>query len=358
MTSKTKTTFALAASAAATLAVPAVAGAHGSVYETTAKVAANPQTTPPTFLDQQRYVVANHGFTYVLRETNGSTSHGMINYAAAPGALRNQPGFNVLTQADTGAQPHASCNVPALTSEAAIRAWQGTDPFYGYVPFQATAAGLEDSPADWLDDVQTRTGVNLATVAPAGLEAACEALPGATSSSFVKADETQSTVAAFNSGAIAEAEAPLEARVAELEGQLAAAPSGDSSGLQRQLDAAKAENDRLRLLDRPLKLSVPATVKGSDLSGSGLTAALQGPAFRAVSVRIQISELKARRLGLKSRVIGRGTGVLTGAGSGNVQVTLSAAGKAALKKADGTFNANAVATAGDRSVTSAMKVTG
>ena len=42
-------------------------------------------------------------------------------------------------------------DVAALETEAAIRAWQGEDPFYDYVPFQTgVAPGLEDDPARWI----------------------------------------------------------------------------------------------------------------------------------------------------------------------------------------------------------------
>ena len=59
---------AAALAAAAALAVPAVAFAHPSVYQSTAKTGAGARRT-----ESARYVVTNHGYSYVLKESNGLT---------------------------------------------------------------------------------------------------------------------------------------------------------------------------------------------------------------------------------------------------------------------------------------------
>ncbi len=137
----------------AALVVPALASGHGSVYQSTANTGAG--LTPET-----RYFITNHGYSYVLRETNNlrdsspgaDAKKGMVAYNLAPSAWRTGKSFSdVMNVAGTGAQPHATClGAATLESEAAIRSWQGTDAFYNYVPFQTASAGLEDDPAKWL----------------------------------------------------------------------------------------------------------------------------------------------------------------------------------------------------------------
>ncbi len=255
-----------ALTAAAALALPATALAHPTVYESTAKVLpAGP--VPPTqggLLPQTRYLVTNHGFSYVLRESNNATDHGVMNYAAVPGAYRNQPGFEsvpgtrtrLLKEADTGAQAHATCRgVAKLDNEAAILAWQGADPFYNYVPFQKTSAGLEDDPAAWIPVVKTLTGVDLETQDPA---AACAALSGI----YTPADEMQTTTAALNSGYLEHETAPLNAQIATLTKAVTDADAARAT-LQGLLDAAKAE---LTKLATPMKAVLPARSRSAGRS--------------------------------------------------------------------------------------------
>ena len=170
-----------AAVAAAALALPAVASGHGSVYQFTAKTVADPAAPPPNqagLADQVQYVVTNHGFTFVLRESNGQAgTRGMVNYKLVPGPYRNQAGFEpgapgtrtrLLAEGDSGVQPHATCLGAAdIDSEADVLAWQGDDPFYNYVPFQAAAAGLEDEPDAWLDVIEAETAVDRSQLANA-----------------------------------------------------------------------------------------------------------------------------------------------------------------------------------------------
>ena len=154
-----------------------------------------------------------------------------------PGAYRGQPGFTktrLLAEGDTGAQAHATCSgVPALASESAILGWQGTDPFYTYVPFQATTAGLEDDPAMWLDDVKALTGVTLTP--STNLTTACWGLGG----TLVPADATQSTNAAFNSGALEHATAPLDEEIVKLKAEKAQLEA--QLGTPTDLNVARAE---------------------------------------------------------------------------------------------------------------------
>ena len=127
----------------------------------------------------------------MIKESNGITDasgadakKGMVAYNFAPSLA--QPGgrdkktfAEVMTQAGTAAQPHATClGAATLETETAIKSWQDADAFYNYVPFQTESAGLEDDPAKWL---ATLAGAGVTTADLATVEsrtAKCTALGG------------------------------------------------------------------------------------------------------------------------------------------------------------------------------------
>jgi hypothetical protein len=301
-----KTIGALAVVAA--LAVPALASAHPSVYTDTARVIADP-ANPAVLTDQTRHVITNHGFTSVLRETNGVIDRGMITYSRLPSAYRNRPGFTktqLLAEGDTGAQPHAVCRVASLDAEDAVLAWQEDDPFYNYVPFQAGAAKLDDDPSHWLPVVQARTGVDLTRVADPA--AACAGLGG----TYHPADETQSTAASLASGTVEEETAPLNAQIDQLKKDKAAA-DGATAAANRATAAALA---RVGLLETPLKVT-PAP-RGS--MRSGIQVKVTGRPLSAVSVRLLASKARKTSLKLRSRVLTSQTVAL--AADGTKTITL------------------------------------
>lgn len=339
--------------AAAALIVPAAAGAHGSVFETVAKVQ-DPGSNPPTFSDQKQYLVTNHGYTYVVRESNGVTDGGMINYKVFPSAYRKDPAHDVFTEADTGAQPHATCReVEALDTREAKRDWQvtaeGGDPFYAYVPFQKGSAGLEDDPGKWNATVKRVTGVDLAATADADVAKACTDLGGM----FTPADTVVTTAKALAAGETAPLTAEVKAlgaSVAALQGQIAAL-GGQKAAADAQAAGALADAGRLRLALRPLKLS-KATV-----TSSGLTVPVSGPAGAPVTARLLVTPAKARRLALRSRVLGRATGTLDADGTTTLTVKLTAAAAKAVRRAKGSVPVTVDGRAGDRaSTTSAVLV--
>ncbi len=367
-----------AAIAVAALAIPAAASAHPSLYVSSAPVLAatglcsatgnvGPYTANAyllTCVTQTRYVFTNHGNTYLLRESNGKTTGGAISYAHRPGGatgLAAATDYDVFSNPPqgpaTGAQVHATCDVPALTSPAVIRSWQGTDPFYAYVPFQRTAAGFDDDAASWLGIVKTATGVDLAVVADtdAGREAACEALPGATASSYVPADATQSTKAAWALGPVEAAVEPLEEHIAELTDEVAAktteltAVNGSLSNVQAEVAFLKTEIASLRSALTRLKLTFPATAPTLDaLAASGLALKLTGPASQTASVRLLVPASKLKKLGLTSRVIATQQVALGADGSATFVLKTTATAAAALKKYTGKLSLLGEATTGDR----------
>lgn len=232
-------TILLAAIATVFVVIPATASAHPSVFTDTARIVPDASWTyggPGVGLGTQtRYVVNNHGYPYVLRESNGKTTGGVLNYMDLPSRAAGQPssapsyraslvaaeGIDaLLSEGDTGAQAHATCSAAVLNTEAAITGWQGAEPFFNYIPFQGTAVGIDDegSVAEWTADVLTLTGVNLAnitdtTFAEDGpLDTACEGLGG----NLIPPDATQTSVSAFPSATLAAAVAPLNTQIGDL----------------------------------------------------------------------------------------------------------------------------------------------
>lgn len=260
MTSSQKLkTIALAAIAAAFVVIPATASAHPSVYTDTAKaVPTGWAYAGPGFagLDTQtRYSLSNHGYPMVLRETNGVTNAGVMDYSLIPSAYRtalkaDQGIAAVLSEAASGAQAHATCTAAALNTTSAITGWQGTDPFYAYIPFQGTSAGLEDDPATWIDDVLALTAgpnaVDLSTITDTTyaedgpLDTACEALGG----NLVPPDVTQTTGASWSSALLADATAPLNTQITTLTDEKTALEA-DKTALQGQVATLASEKQTL-----------------------------------------------------------------------------------------------------------------
>jgi hypothetical protein len=210
------TRFAASAVLTGMLALPATALGHGSVYTDTARVDTDPDPGELTMVDRVRHMVTNHGFTLVLRETNGASTEGMVDYSRLPGDYRSGLTMTqLLSEGDTAAQPHATCRgVAALESEAAITGWQGPEPFYNYIPFQKASAGLEDDPAYWIGDVQALTGVDLAQVSddPAIAAGKLQTLCSGEGGTFVAADQTQSTAASLASGTVEQGDSAARGR--------------------------------------------------------------------------------------------------------------------------------------------------
>lgn len=293
---------ALAATVAVGLLTPAAALAHPSAYTVDAKTVPAGVTNPTweQLGEQRRYVLSNHGFPVVVRETNGAPTGGLINYALMPGAYRS--GLTGEQKLDpkhaTGAQPHATCEVAALTSSEAVLSWQEADPFYTYIPFQATSANLDDDPATWLTQVKDRTGVDLATVSDPA--AACAGIGG----TYRPADEVQTTAAAFLTGYTESIVAPLEAQLAAMETAKTTA-EGRATAAESRAAAAEARADGLA---RKLAISAPASAKRTAAARGGIAFTVTGPPSLAVKVRLLVSQGRAQKLGLKSRLLGTVSG--------------------------------------------------
>jgi methionine-rich copper-binding protein CopC len=328
----------------AALAVPAAASAHPSVHKDTAQTVPD-ESQPTVLVPQTRYVVANHGFTYVLRETNDRETGGVFDYKSVPGPYRATLTWDELVAAGTrGAQAHATCEVASLTSEQAIRSWQGDDPFYAYVPFQKRSAGLEDDPAMWIPEVKARTGIDLAGVADPA--AACAGLGG----TYVPADETQSSSAQFNSGLIEHETDTLKAALADAEKA--------TLDLQGLLGAARGEVAKLTARLTPMTITLPsATMAAKALRNEGTTATVSGPAGAEVTVGLTVPYGTARRLKLASPRLDREQATLGADGTADVALRPGRKARNALKQAKKALALTVAARTGDRIASSGATAT-
>lgn len=241
-----KTYLTAVAVAATLLALPAIASAHPAVYEVERELLPEPvgacnYTDNPSgncfAPGPRRYVVVNHNIPVAYDETNGldASDGGVINFPRFPGSFRKTiptpAGWLTVEPPRTGVQPHATCAAPETTDAEAIVDWQGDEPFYAYIPWQGTSAGLDDDPAEWTGYVKALTGVDLAGMSAAEAEAACQG-PGVGGDYHPSDTPLKTSIA---SGLVAHevehAVAPLQA---EIDGLLA-----ETSTLQGQVDLWK-----------------------------------------------------------------------------------------------------------------------
>jgi hypothetical protein len=357
--------------AVAALVVPASASAHPSVYTGEAVIDTNPAEGVFAPAPQTRHMVTNHGNTVVLRETNGESADGVISYALVPGdhpargtaaALDPPP-----TGGDTGAQPHATCRpsagpqpVDALWTDDAIMSWQGEDPFYGYIPFQKARAKLDDTPisddpevADWIDDVQTLTGVDLSTVsddpavAATQLSDRCSDIGG----EFIPADETQTTAASLAAGQVEPLEEEITALKADLAAAQAAAVAAEQARAAAQAagDAARAQLASVMPGLTPLAVTMPsAQLAARRLARNGTTLAVTGPPLQSVTVRLTVAKSRVKKLGLDSRVLVSKTVALAADGTAQVALKPKGAVGKVLKKMRNNVSVTAEALSNDR----------
>jgi hypothetical protein len=321
------------------LAVPVAASAHPSVYSDEAVRDANPDEGPYEEEVHIRHVVVNHGYTWVFRETNGlddeATDGGVITYSRLPGDYRASiPPSQAIAEGNTAAQPHATCDVPVLTTEQAITGWQEGDPFYNYVPFQKADAGLDDNPSDWIDDVRSLTGVDLSTVsddpdvALGQLEQRCTSIGG----TFYEPDTVQNTRESMASGLVE----PLEEEIARLEAELAAAQQARTAA-EQALAAARAgvNNAAAQTLPalRPLRVTMPtARVKARRIAQRGMTVTVTGPALKPVFVKLRIGKSRAKALGLRQRVLGTATAPIGSDGTAAITIKPTKSAARALRR--------------------------
>jgi hypothetical protein len=303
--------------AALVLALPASTAAAPSVTSVEAKLGDPGVTflTDPTgaslVTTQTRYVVAADGWTTGYAETNGVTGGGVIDYAQLPADYRapmTAEEKRSYGPAQTDVQPHATCSgVAALADGANILAWQGREPSYNYIPWQKTTAGLGDDPAKWIPVVRAATGVDLS--AATDLRRACTDLGG----TYQVAD-TASSIADL---LIANALTPLQRQVTTLQGQIATLQSQVAS-----LTRARAASDRAATTARDAQRLAEAAYQALFTKPIDLTLAAKrfapadgvalvtGSPTDPVTVTLEVTKKKARKLGLSSPVLAEANGVI------------------------------------------------
>lgn len=296
----------------AALAFPAAASAHPGVYTVTQKLAGAGCTYPTTgcLTDKVQYAVANDGWALGFTETNNlPAGGGLINYKRMPGTWRapmTPDEKRTYADAQTNLQAHATCSTPALDDGTAILAWQSSDPFFNYVPFQSTSAGLGDEPSKWIPVVKQATGVDLTGMTPGQAQAACTTLGG----TYRPADDAASITTAM----IAAAVSPLQSQVSQLQNQVGA------------LQAAKAAADAAAL-NRPLGLTPSSKTFDTPV------AMVTGLPGTAVTVKVLLGAADAKRLKV-SRTAAKKSKTLGAAGAELFTLTPSrkvAASRRALK---------------------------
>ena len=165
----------LAAAVVALLALPAAASAHPGVYSVTQSVRpANATCTIPDtscLTTRTQYAVGNDGWANSFTEDNTlppGANRGMINYKAMPSGWRGtepRDPPHLRARPDEPAGPRRCTGVAALETGPNILAWQ-EDPFFNYIPWQATTANVGDEPSEWIPLVQQLTGVDCGAYRP------------------------------------------------------------------------------------------------------------------------------------------------------------------------------------------------
>jgi hypothetical protein len=349
---------AAAVSVAGALALPALASAHPGVYTVTQAV--RPDGATCVFTDRAclttatQYAVANDGWALGFTESNGltgvqaDTTAGMINYKAMPGNWRTpmtaeQKRTYALGGAQTDLQAHATCtNSALLDTSANILAWQGADPFFNYIPWQSTSAGIGDEPSKWIPVVKAATGVDLsALTGEAAFQAACESAP--VSGTYHKADVSASIATAT----VAAATAPLQTQVTTLQSQIAALQAAKAAS---DATAAAAETARQALVNRPLTLTLSGKRFGQAV------AMVTGTAGTAVTVDLSLTAANAKQLKLARKIA---TKKVTLGASGAALLTLTPSAKAtkAINKRNRSLKVTVAVTGGGKTQTAAGTLT-
>ncbi len=191
-----------------------------------------------------------------------------------------------------------------------ILSWQ-EDPFFNYVPWQSTSAGVGDEPSKWIGVVKNATGVDLTGLTDAQAQAACTGKGG----TYRKADTGASVTDAQIAAATTAATAPLQSQITTLQSGVASVTA--------QFNAAEAA--RQALVARPLTF----TLSGKKTPNIAM---ITGAAGTAVTVKMTLSSTAAKKLKLRSRTLASKTMTLDAQGAGLVTLTPSAKARKAIKK--------------------------
>ncbi|MDA0178704.1 hypothetical protein OJ997_00230 [Solirubrobacter phytolaccae] len=373
---------------AGTLALPAAAAAHPGVYFIDQKVRkAGTTCVMPDMAcieTRRQYAVANDGYAKAWTEgnpaatapatptaTNGAPAgRGLINYKELAGSWRGTitattpPAQAAATRkswlqyapAQTDLQAHATCMGAPWDTEDNRLAWQN-DPFYNYIPWQKTSAGIGDEADKWIALIKDKVGVDLTTIADANLPAACVTAGG----TYYVADTPSAITNEQIAEAVEHATAPLNTQISTLQSQVdqltnqvgvleaAAATQTNATTRVPQLEQAltavgaqlkDSETARAVLLDRPLLASLSA--KKFDQGVAMIT----GKANTTAKVTMTISSNDAKKLKINRTLATKNAG-LGAQGAALVDLALVSKAAKAVDKAKGSLKVTITATSGN-----------
>jgi hypothetical protein len=315
----------------AALAVPAAASAHPGVFTTEqrtlpqgATCRMSPVVDTSCLQTNTQYAVGNDGwamsYTEVHTPPGSAPGHptegrGLVNYKFLPGTWRGTSPATADTKkawlayapAETNLQAHATCLDAPWDTPDNIIAYQ-SDPFYNYIPWQKTSAGLGDDPAKWIPLVKSLTNVDLSALnTEAEFQAACTTAGG----TYYKAD----TAAKITNALETAVKTPLESQITTLTNSLAT------------VTAAKAAVDaQLVAATKPRDLTLTLSAKKFEQGVAMVT----GQPGTSVTVRALLSSASAKKLKI-SRTLSSKKATINAQGAALVNLGLT---KKAAKAVD------------------------
>ncbi len=224
------------------------------------------------------------------------------------------------------------------------------DPFYNYVPWQKTKAGVYtgdtlvagfgDDPTKWIPVVKSVTGVDLSTLSTvADFTSACQGLGG----TYHPAD----TASNVTSAVVADATGPLSAQVTSLTAQV--------GSLVPQLASLTSENAALKAAV-PAKRALALTLTGRKLDPSAVTTMVTGVAGQAVTVKLTLGSAVAKALRLKSATLATRTARINIQGAALISLAAKHSVLKALGKSKGSLTATVTAVSGGETRTASAKL--
>ena len=241
------------------------------------------------------------------------TDHGRVQLRAVPAAYRNQAGYEPGRPARAhGCRGGRHRRAGARDVPTSPRSRRGGDPRLAgrRTPSTTTCRSRRSPRASRTTrrtgsrSSRTLTGVDLATVdgSAGGLRGRS---PARRRLVRRRPTTTQTTNAAFASGTVEHETAPLTAQIATLTTAVTDA-SGREARCRALLDAARAEIAQLTAAATPREGDAARArgCKARTLARQGATVTVTGAAGARSPVELAISETRARKLGLKSSVLG------------------------------------------------------
>lgn len=316
-------------------------------------------STGATLPTQQYYVIAEHGYAPLLKETNGSDEGGVLNLKRLPGTYRaGATGAQWLSFAiaQTDVQAHPVCEgVAELQNPTNILAANEdpTQPFWNYVPFTKTSAGIADTPDQWTDvlaTVFTAHALDLATTNTAAeFRTACETGLGGIYREGDAAGAASVIYSAALTDAITAAVAPKDVEIAAKNTEISTknARITELEGLNATLTTAKAAAEKA-LADAQTALAaernrpITLTLSAKRFDHDHAIALVTGSNGVAVTVKLEVTKAVAKALGVKSTILGTAKATFDQAGARLVWMKPGKAALEALHKATGAIAASVV----------------